>query len=106
MNQMNQIKTRTLYEILIEDLGFKQNIVDIPINSREQFKQDFMPKFFVKLFPVKTEKKAINSWLVNTIGDNSYEVLFDDYNVMLRKNGEMIFDKRRFDDKEFLDLLV
>lgn len=106
MNQVKQNKTRTLYEILTEDLGFKQNIIDVPINSREQWKQDFLPNFLLKIFPVKTENKTVESWLVNKIGDNSYEVLFDDYNVMLRKNGEMIFDKRRFDDKEFISLLV
>lgn len=102
---MQQTNTKSLYEILTEDYGFKQNIIDAPINERQQWRKDLLPGFWLKLFPVKTEKKLIKYWLVNKINNNSYEVLFDDYNVILRKNGETIFDKRRFDDKDFLNLL-
>lgn len=103
---MKQNKVKTLYEVLIDNYGFKQNVIDAPKNERQQLRKDLLPSFWLRLFPIKTEKKTIKTWLVNTINENSYEVLFDDYNVILKKNGETIFDKRRFEDKEFLNLLV
>ena len=102
------MKTKTeksLYEILIENHGFKQNIIDVPANSREQRKKDFMPGFLLKLFPVKTVNKTCKDWLVATIDGNSFEAIFEDYSVILRKNGDYIFDKRRFQNEEFLGLL-
>ncbi len=97
---------KVLYDVLTEDLGFKQKNIEVPINNWQQFKSDFMPIFLLKYFPIKTVGLFCKSWLVKQIGDNYYEALFDDYNVSLRRNGEVIFDKRRFDNKEFLDLLV
>jgi hypothetical protein len=61
----------------------------------------------LRLFPVRTKTKQSNDWMVVTIGDNHYEVMeVDIWYVQLYRNGELIFDGRRFDNEEFTKLLV
>ena len=47
-----------------------------------------------------------NDFFEGEINGNYYEVIFEPWNVILSKNGETIFDKRRFENKELLKLLI
>lgn len=100
-------QSKTLWETLKEEFGFKQHVYNVPVNQYQQLREDLLPKFWLKLFPVKKKEKSSDNWMSTTINGNFYEVaMVDLWYVSLRKNGVEIFDKRRFDDKEFLSLLV
>lgn len=96
-----------LWDILKEEYGFKQHVFDYPINTYQEFRKFFLPKFWLKWFPVKTVTKATDDWLSTMIDGTYYDVFMEGgWYVILRRNGEVIFDKRRFDNEDFLKLLV
>jgi len=98
---------KNLWTILKEHYGFKQHVYEIPINSYQEFREFWAPKFWLKLFPLKTKKKSSEDWLSANINGNEFEVLMVDcWYVELRKNGETIFSERRFNDADFLKLIV
>lgn len=98
---------KCLWEILKEDYGFKPHVHDVPSNSYQEFRELWVPGFWLKLFPVKTVKKSSDEWMSVTINGNFYEIaMIDIWYVNLRKNDIEIFDARRFDNEEFLKLLV
>jgi hypothetical protein len=96
-----------LWDVLKEKYGFKQHVFYVPINKYQQFREDLLPRFWLKLFPVVKKETSSDDWLSTTINDNFYEVaMVDLWYVSLRKNGVEIFDKRRFENEEFLKLLI
>lgn len=98
---------KSLWEILKEKYGFKEHIFEVSTSSYQKFRGDLFPNFWLKLFPVKTIRKSSNDWLSATINGNFYEVeAMDIWYVSLCKNGVEIFNGRRFDNEDFLKLLV
>lgn len=98
---------KSLWQILKEQYGFKNHVYEVPINQKEQFRKDFLPDFWLKLFPVKTRVESSDDWMSTNINGTTYEVLMvDSWYVELRKNGVQIFNERRFENENFLKLLV
>jgi hypothetical protein len=98
---------KSLWDILKDDYGFKPHEFEIPLNSHEEFREMWAPKFWLKLFPLKTKKTSSDEWLSATINGSFYEVLMlDIWYVQLRKDGFEMFTSRRFDYKVLLGLLT
>jgi len=105
---MKKVDTeKELWDVLKQEYGFTLHKFQVPINSKEEFRRDFLPDFWLKFFPVKTVEKTSEDWLSTTINGNFYEVFISDiWYVTARKNGVEIFDKRRFENEELLKLLI
>lgn len=88
----------TLWDILKKYYGFTPYKFDAPINYVNKIKQKLNLPFLKKT-------TISNRRLMADINNKHFEVYFDDYNVDLAVNGEMIFSGRRFNNKHFLSLI-
>lgn len=89
----------SLWDILEIDYGFKQKLFEVPLSNLNKIKK------FLHL-PFKTTTRASGFNLCADIGENHYEVIMDTWDVILLRNGIPIFDGRRFEDEDFLQLLI
>ena len=104
---MEKVKVKSFWDLLKEQYSFKQHVYEIPISRYEELREEFLPNFWLKWFPVKKLQLSSDDWMDVTINGNYYEVMIVDiWYVALKRNGVVIFDKRRFEDKEYLSLLV
>lgn len=102
-----QEKEKCLWDILKEEYNFKPHVYEIPTTTYQEFREFWFPAFWLKWFPVKTAIHSTDEWMEATINGNKFEVMmFDIWYVRLIKNGTEIFDGRRFENEDFLKLLV
>lgn len=98
-------KERSICEILVEDYGFIDTVIDVPIDSFQKYKS-FLPNFILKKFPVKTKKVTLEFSLSGVVNKNLFRVYLSDlWYTVIEKNGEVIFDQRRFTNEEFFSLI-
>lgn len=101
------IAEKNLWQILKEQYGFKPHVYEVAANSYQEFREFWLPTFWLKLFPLKKIKKSSDDWLISEINNNTYEVMMVDiWYVELRKNGVAMFSERRFENEDFLKLLA
>ena len=66
---------KCLWEILKEQYGFKPHVHEVAATPYQEFRELWLPEFWLKLFPIKMVKKSSDEWLSATINGNFYEVL-------------------------------
>jgi hypothetical protein len=95
----NQSKEMTLWDILKVEYGFTEKRTEWPLSNFEKIKKKLG-------FPIKNRIMFSMDWLVSEINGNKYEAYFDHWSVTLYRNEHPIFDKTRFENEEFVQLLT
>jgi hypothetical protein len=95
----NKSKEMTLWDILKVEYGFTEIKTVWPLSKFEKLQKKLG-------FPIKNRITFSIGWLISEINGNKYEVYFDHWSVTLYRNGYPIFDKTRFENEDFLQLLI
>ena len=83
----------------LKQQGFTCKVETIPLTMAETFKSWFDKS-------IKAQTKVNPDWLVNIINGKLVEVCaVDIWYTNVRVDGEVIFDARRFDDKDLFDAI-